>query len=501
MKYKFAYFPPPTGPLSGKSFKEQTENAFNDIGQIAYDAADVGKDALAGANMALAEAGNALEKANEAISTANRALGTGETAGQTADVAIKNAQNAQKTADAASAKADGAIEKADEAQATADQALARGDEANVIASANSTKINIVNVMAELARDTSEQALNAARTGIYYKPMDEAVDLDEMLDSVSLLIHNPTSSNLPVAEKSYLTVRIDEDDTGVIQTVQTHNNVIYTRTGTITASSKINPGIDTISVIYQSSDTVPYEVDIKSKETPGDLSVTRFTGKSHAISEASPTGLKGQFIVEQDAFNDGSLTVNSIPLADISLGNITLTHNRVVTEHGVITATHALLDGRSLELTLSFEWTDIEIVSEGHFTDWSRLATQSGGGEGEGAALNNLSNVTACPDFRGYESCTETTDPDIHLDEDSPNHLHLKTAGNVFVTAVPLANEISKEITISTTADSSTAIHWPATIQWASKSPPEWGAPAQTLVVVLWFVGGLIIGSTIFNSEK
>ena len=122
--------------------------------------------------------------------------------------------------------------------------------------------------------------------------------------------------------------------------------------------------------------MPYELDIGSGKTPADLSVTRFTGKSHVLSEASPTALIGQFIFEQDAFNDGSLTVNGIPLVDISLGNITLTRNPVVTEHGVITATEALLNGKSLELTLSYEWTDIETVASGVFTGWSQLATQA-----------------------------------------------------------------------------------------------------------------------------
>ena len=375
MDFKFSYLPV-TGPLSGKSFEDQTARAINEAGQIACDAERVSQQASADSRRASKDAGNALEKANEAFSTANRALEAGQSSGQTASAALKSAESAQETASEASSKADQAIENMGEVREIASQALERGDEAKVIATANSTKINQVNVMAELARDTSEQALNAARTGIYYKPTDEVMDLDELLDPVSLLINNDACVNLPVAERSFLTVRADENDTGVIQIVQTQNNVVYTRTGTITSSEVINAGTDTVSLVYQSFETVSYELDIESGKTPGNLSVTRFTGKSHALSDASPTALTGQFIFEQDAFNDGSLTVNGIPLVDISLGNMTLTYNPVVTEHGVIRAIDALLDGQLLELTISFEWTDIATVATAVFTGWNQLATQA-----------------------------------------------------------------------------------------------------------------------------
>ena len=116
------------------------------------------------------------------------------------------------------------------------------------------------------------------------------------------------------------------------------------------------------------------------------------------------------------------------------------------------------------------------------------------------ANNTLSNIGSCPDFSGYEYSTSVTG-DIDLNISSPNFLHLKTSGNVQVTAVPLANEVSKEITISAKANSNTAIQWPASIQWTNKSPPEWGQASHTLVIVIWFVGGNIIGSTLYNSEK
>ena len=121
---------------------------------------------------------------------------------------------------------------------------------------------------------------------------------------------------------------------------------------------------------------------------------------------------------------------------------------------------------------------------------------------QSTATNTLANVESCPDFRGYEISMESTGATIDLTINSPNHLHLKTSGSVSISAEALANEVSKQITISAVAQSTTTIQWPDNIHWidASKAAPEWGQETHTLVVVIWFVGGNVLGSSLFNSE-
>ena len=375
MDFKFSYLPL-TGPLSGKSFEDQTARAINEVGQFAADAKDLSDEALARAKAAASDAGKALDKANEASSTANRALESATDAGQTADDAVRAAQQAQATADNALTRAEEGVSQATQALATASTAIDKADQANVIANANASKINLVNAAAETAQKTGEQALATATLAVYYTPTEEAIDPDSLLEPGSLFLHNPVSTHLPVAEKGFLTVRTDKNDTDVFQLYQTQNNVIYSRTGSLTSSEVIQAGTDSITLSYQSSETVAYELDILSGGDGTALSVARFTGASHATGEATSTALTGHFLVEQEAFNDGAFIVNGITLADIVLGQVTVTHSQITTEHGMITASDAVLDNGTLDVTLSYTWTDIETIDTGTFTAWNQLATQA-----------------------------------------------------------------------------------------------------------------------------
>lgn len=84
--YKFKYLPF-EGALPGLYFQQQTEDAINDIGNVAYATEQVADEALKIAQQAYNIALAALE-------TANNALAAAQTAQQTADTALNIANNA-----------------------------------------------------------------------------------------------------------------------------------------------------------------------------------------------------------------------------------------------------------------------------------------------------------------------------------------------------------------------------------------------------------------------
>lgn len=112
--YKFKYLPF-EGALPGLYFQQQTEDAINDIGNVAYATEKVADEALQVAQQAYNIALAALE-------TANNALAAAQTAQQTANTALNIANNALSVGTAAATAAAAAQNRADEAYDLADAA-------------------------------------------------------------------------------------------------------------------------------------------------------------------------------------------------------------------------------------------------------------------------------------------------------------------------------------------------------------------------------------------
>ena len=230
--YKFKYLPL-EGALPGLYFQQQTEDAINDIGNVAYATEQVADEALKIAQQAYNIALAALE-------TATNALAAAQTAQQTADTALNIAKNAlsvgtaaataaaaaQKTADAAQKAADAAQKTADAAQKTADAAQK---------AANSAANNATNALtkAEDALTKIEQlsVLN------YYNNLTEATDVNTLIDIHRWYLQASNNPNAPETNPGFLNVDNDYNDSVCKQLwVSKTTGAIYNRFGQIAENS-------------------------------------------------------------------------------------------------------------------------------------------------------------------------------------------------------------------------------------------------------------------------
>lgn len=230
--YKFKYLPF-EGALPGLYFQQQTEDAINDIGNVAYATEQVADEALKIAKQAYNTALAALE-------TANNALATAQTAQQTADTALNIANNALSVGTAAATAAAAAQNRADEAYDLADAAQKAADAAqNTAAAAQEAANNAANnatnalIKAEDALTKIEQlsALN------YYNNLTEATDVNTLVDIHRWYLQASNNPNAPETNPGFLNVDNDHNDSVCKQLwVSETTGAIYNRFGQIVENS-------------------------------------------------------------------------------------------------------------------------------------------------------------------------------------------------------------------------------------------------------------------------
>ena len=230
--YKFKYLPI-EGALPGLYFQQQTEDAINDIGNVAYATEQVADEALKIAQQAYNIALAALE-------TANNALAAAQTAQQTADTALNIAKNALSvgtsaaTAAAAAQKAADAAQKAaDAAQKTADAAQKTADAAQKAADAAANKATNALTKAEDALTKIEQlsVLN------YYNNLTKATDVNTLVDIHRWYLQASNNPNAPETNPGFLNVDNDYNDSVCKQLwVSKTTGAIYNRFGQIVENS-------------------------------------------------------------------------------------------------------------------------------------------------------------------------------------------------------------------------------------------------------------------------
>lgn len=234
--YKFKYLPF-EGALPGLYFQQQTEDAINDIGNVAYATEKVADEALQVAQQAYNIALAAME-------TANNALAAAQTAQQTADTALNKANAAQSAANAAQSAAD-------DAQTTANNALSAAanaqDTANNAASIANTASSKADTAIEAAQNAQTSANDAnARLDIvqpivselqWYNNITDAVNLNDYTELGRKYIQNTSSTNLPVPAEGWLDIDEDENETSIRQMFITGSSgKKYVRFGTIVPDS-------------------------------------------------------------------------------------------------------------------------------------------------------------------------------------------------------------------------------------------------------------------------
>lgn len=230
--YKFKYLPL-EGALPGLYFQQQTEDAINDIGNVAYATEQVADEALKIAQQAYNIALAALE-------TANNALAAAQTAQQTADTALNIANNALSVGTAAATAAAAAQNRADEAYDLADAAQKAADAAQKAAdaaqkAADSAANNATNALtkAENALTKIEQlsVLN------YYNNVTEATDVNTLVDIHRWYLQASNNPNAPETNSGFLNVDNDYNDSVCKQLwVSETTGAIYNRFGQIVKNS-------------------------------------------------------------------------------------------------------------------------------------------------------------------------------------------------------------------------------------------------------------------------
>lgn len=226
--YKFKYLPL-EGALPGLYFQQQTEDAINDIGNVAYATEKVADEALRVAQQAYNIALAALE-------TANNALAAAQTAQQTANTALNIANNALSVGTAAATAAAAAQNRADEAYDLAGAAQKAADAAQNTAdaaqeAANSAANNATNALtkAEDALTKIEQLsiLN------YYNNLTEATDVNTLVDVHRWYLQASNNPNAPETNPGFLNVDNDYNDSVCKQLwVSETTGAIYNRFGQI-----------------------------------------------------------------------------------------------------------------------------------------------------------------------------------------------------------------------------------------------------------------------------
>lgn len=230
--YKFKYLPF-EGALPGLYFQQQTEDAINDIGNVAYATEKVADEALQVAQQAYNIALAALE-------TANNALAAAQTAQQTANTALNIANNALSVGTAAARAAAAAQNRADEAYDLADAAQKAADAAQNTADAAQEAANNAANDATNALTKAEDALTKIEQLSvlnYYNNLTEATDVNTLVDIHHWYLQASNNPNAPEKNPGFLNVDNDYNDSVCKQLwVSETTGAIYNRFGQIVENS-------------------------------------------------------------------------------------------------------------------------------------------------------------------------------------------------------------------------------------------------------------------------
>lgn len=234
--HQFQYVPP-AGPLPGWSMEQQTEDAINEIGNIAYSSDEIAREAREIAQQAYNAAQAAIEMATNAITAAQNAQQTADTALNTAKTAVSKADNAQASADAAQKAADAAQKSANDAQTSADNAQSTANTAIENASQALSAAN----KAKASADQSNQRLDVLEPIVdtlrWYENVTDNIDFNTHVELERAFLQGTANTNGPVAGPGWLDVDDDYNETYIRQKfIAQADGACYVRFGTIVPDS-------------------------------------------------------------------------------------------------------------------------------------------------------------------------------------------------------------------------------------------------------------------------
>lgn len=233
MSVNFKYVPS-SGDLSGKSFEEQTEKAFNELGEQIDTIESVSEEASEISNQALAIAQTAETTASNAESIASSAQ-------QEANNAVTQAQSAIAQAGEATTTANTAYDTSIQAQTDAQEAKDLSEQAISTAQSANNAAQEAKDLSEQAKATSDAALSIAtnNTGIFIVSADN-IDVNALTSPVKYYLTNSSVSNIPVSVPCYISISPTDDGTGATQFCWAASSPeqVYFRTGSATDESTI-----------------------------------------------------------------------------------------------------------------------------------------------------------------------------------------------------------------------------------------------------------------------
>lgn len=234
--YQFQYVPP-AGPLPGYAMEQQTEDAINEIGNIAYSSDEIAREAREIAQQAYNAAQAAIEMATNALTAAQNAQQTADTALNTANTAVTKADNAQASADAAKKAADAAQKSANDAQTSADNAQSTAD----TAIENASQALLAANEAKASADQSNQRLDILEPIVdtlrWYENVTDNIDFNTRVELERAFLQGTANTNGPVAGPGWLDVDDDYNETYIRQKfIAQADGACYVRFGTIVSDS-------------------------------------------------------------------------------------------------------------------------------------------------------------------------------------------------------------------------------------------------------------------------
>lgn len=234
--YQFQYVPP-AGPLPGYAMEQQTEDAINEIGNIAYSSDEIAREAREIARQAYNAAQAAIEMATNAITAAQIAQQTADTALNTANTAVSKADNAQASADAAQKAADAAQKSANDAQTSADNAQSTANTAIENASQALSAAN----EAKASADQSNQRLDVLEPIVdtlrWYENVTDNIDFNTHVELERAFLQGTANTNGPIPGPGWLDVDDDYNETYIRQKfIAQADGACYVRFGTIVPDS-------------------------------------------------------------------------------------------------------------------------------------------------------------------------------------------------------------------------------------------------------------------------
>lgn len=291
--YQFQYVPP-AGPLPGWSMEQQTEDAINEIGNIAYSSDEIAREAREIAQQAYNAAQAAIEMATNALTAAQNAQQTADTALNTANTAVTKADNAQASADAAQQAADAAQKSANDAQTAADNAQSTAGTAIENASQALSAANEAKVSADQSNQRLDVLEPIVDTLRWYENVTDNIDFNTRVELERAFLQGTANTNGPVAGPGWLDVDDDYNETYIRQKfIAQADGACYVRFGTIVPdSSPIEVSSWTVWVKYALASELTSAVEtINNSITSINGEITTIKGDITSI-EGDITELQG-----------------------------------------------------------------------------------------------------------------------------------------------------------------------------------------------------------------